>query len=47
MSQDLNTVVSHAEDDVSVLKRAISEGDNETVEQLLDNGKYSFHFHST
>ncbi|XP_042352854.1 ankyrin repeat, SAM and basic leucine zipper domain-containing protein 1 [Plectropomus leopardus] len=28
----------HAQDDVSRLKRAISKGDVETVEQLLDNG---------
>lgn len=44
MSQDLDAVALHGDDDVSVLKRAISKGDNETVEQLLDNGKYSLHF---
>lgn len=32
----------HAEDNVSVLKKAISRGDTETVEKLLDNGKYNF-----
>lgn len=47
MSQNLNAVASHGEDDVSMLKRAISEGDNVTVEQLLDNGKYSLRFHLT
>ncbi|XP_051237869.1 ankyrin repeat, SAM and basic leucine zipper domain-containing protein 1 [Dicentrarchus labrax] len=36
--KDPDAFVSHAEDNVSVLKRAISKGDIETVEQLLDNG---------
>ena len=40
LSQDLDTVVPHAEDNVSVFKRAINEGDTDAVEQLLDNGKY-------
>ncbi|XP_071315217.1 ankyrin repeat, SAM and basic leucine zipper domain-containing protein 1 isoform X2 [Trachinotus anak] len=34
----LDAVVPHAEDNVSMLKRAISYGDTGTVEQLLDNG---------
>ncbi|CAJ1056089.1 ankyrin repeat%2C SAM and basic leucine zipper domain-containing protein 1 [Xyrichtys novacula] len=34
----LDAVVPQAEDNVSVLKRAISAGDIDTVEQLLDNG---------
>ncbi|XP_040895114.1 ankyrin repeat, SAM and basic leucine zipper domain-containing protein 1 [Toxotes jaculatrix] len=33
-----NAVVPHAGDNISVLKKAISEGDTATVEQLLDNG---------
>uniref|UniRef100_A0A8D3B920 Ankyrin repeat, SAM and basic leucine zipper domain containing 1 n=1 Tax=Scophthalmus maximus TaxID=52904 RepID=A0A8D3B920_SCOMX len=36
--EDLDTAVPHAEDNVSVLKKAISRGDTETVEKLLDNG---------
>ncbi|XP_039988804.1 ankyrin repeat, SAM and basic leucine zipper domain-containing protein 1 [Xiphias gladius] len=36
--KDLDAVVPHAEDNVSVLKKAISTGDTGTVEQLLDNG---------
>ncbi|KAF0040385.1 hypothetical protein F2P81_006283 [Scophthalmus maximus] len=40
--EDLDTAVPHAEDNVSVLKKAISRGDTETVEKLLDNGKYNF-----
>ncbi|XP_026220642.1 ankyrin repeat, SAM and basic leucine zipper domain-containing protein 1 isoform X2 [Anabas testudineus] len=36
--KDLDAVVSHTEDDVSLLKRAISKGDIGTVEQLLDKG---------
>ncbi|XP_058500679.1 ankyrin repeat, SAM and basic leucine zipper domain-containing protein 1 [Solea solea] len=36
--KDLNSAVPHDEDNVSVLKRAIREGDVGTVEKLLDNG---------
>ncbi|KAM9352313.1 ankyrin repeat, SAM and basic leucine zipper domain-containing protein 1 [Symphorus nematophorus] len=36
--KDLEAVLPNAEDDVSMLKRAISSGDIGTVEQLLDNG---------
>ncbi|XP_070686549.1 ankyrin repeat, SAM and basic leucine zipper domain-containing protein 1 [Pempheris klunzingeri] len=36
--KSLDAVVPHAEDNVSILKKAISKGDMETVEQLLDNG---------
>lgn len=42
-SQDVDAVVPHEEDSVLVLKRAISKGDTGTVEQLLDDGKYSLH----
>ncbi|XP_041795717.1 ankyrin repeat, SAM and basic leucine zipper domain-containing protein 1 [Chelmon rostratus] len=36
--KDLNAVSPHAEDDVSMLKTAICQGDIRTVERLLDNG---------
>uniref|UniRef100_UPI0037E70145 ankyrin repeat, SAM and basic leucine zipper domain-containing protein 1 n=1 Tax=Semicossyphus pulcher TaxID=241346 RepID=UPI0037E70145 len=35
---NLDAVEPHAEDNVSLLKRAISKGDKGAVEQLLDNG---------
>ncbi|XP_036963127.1 ankyrin repeat, SAM and basic leucine zipper domain-containing protein 1 [Acanthopagrus latus] len=37
-TKDLDAAAPHAEDDVSIMKRAISRGDVGTVEQLLDNG---------
>ncbi|KAM9754645.1 ankyrin repeat, SAM and basic leucine zipper domain-containing protein 1 [Menidia menidia] len=37
-TKDLDTVVLRAEDDVSVLQRAINEGDIDAVGQLLENG---------
>ncbi|XP_070763358.1 ankyrin repeat, SAM and basic leucine zipper domain-containing protein 1 [Enoplosus armatus] len=36
--EGLDAVATHAEDNVSMLKRAINEGDIGAVEQLLDNG---------
>nr|XP_046251021.1 ankyrin repeat, SAM and basic leucine zipper domain-containing protein 1 [Scatophagus argus] len=36
--KDLDAAAPYAEDNVSMLKRAISKGDIGTVEQLLDNG---------
>lgn len=44
LSQDSDAVAPVGEDDVPMLKRAITKGDNETIEQLLDKGKYSLHF---
>uniref|UniRef100_A0A671W1C4 Ankyrin repeat, SAM and basic leucine zipper domain containing 1 n=1 Tax=Sparus aurata TaxID=8175 RepID=A0A671W1C4_SPAAU len=38
IAKDLDAAAPHTEDDVSIMKRAISRGDVETVEQLLDNG---------
>uniref|UniRef100_A0A3Q3W3M9 Ankyrin repeat, SAM and basic leucine zipper domain-containing protein 1 n=1 Tax=Mola mola TaxID=94237 RepID=A0A3Q3W3M9_MOLML len=35
---DQDAVAPHGQDDVLLLKRAISNGDTETVERLLDNG---------
>ncbi|XP_037624039.1 ankyrin repeat, SAM and basic leucine zipper domain-containing protein 1 [Sebastes umbrosus] len=37
-NKDQDAVVPHTQDDVSLLKRAISKGDTGTVQQLLDNG---------
>ena len=37
----MDAAAPHADDNVSVLKKAISKGDTETLEKLLDNGKYS------
>ncbi|XP_047453236.1 ankyrin repeat, SAM and basic leucine zipper domain-containing protein 1 [Mugil cephalus] len=37
-NKDSDAVVPHAEDNVSLLKRAINEGDTGTVERLLDSG---------
>ncbi|KAI3370986.1 hypothetical protein L3Q82_023635, partial [Scortum barcoo] len=45
--QNLDAVEPHADDNVSMLKRAISKGDIETVEKLLDNGEYLLHFFSS
>lgn len=41
MLQDLD---ASGEDDVVTLKRAITNGDIETVKQLLDKGVNSLHF---
>lgn len=43
MLQDLDAVAS-GKDDVVLLKEAITNGDIETVEQLLDKGINSLHF---
>lgn len=42
MLQDLDAV-ARGEDDVVTLKRAITNGDTETVKQLLDKGVNSLH----
>lgn len=39
-TQDLEAVAPPGDDTVSVLKRAINEGDTVTVEKLLDDGKF-------
>lgn len=36
----LQNLISHVEDNVFMLKKAISKGDIKTVEKLLDNGEY-------
>ncbi|XP_035011810.1 ankyrin repeat, SAM and basic leucine zipper domain-containing protein 1 [Hippoglossus stenolepis] len=36
--KDMDAAAPHADDNVSVLKKAISKGDTETLEKLLDNG---------
>lgn len=42
--QELDAVQQQGEDSVSFLKKAISNGDTDTVKQLLDNGKDLLHF---
>lgn len=42
--QELDAVQQQGEDSVSALKKAISNGDTDTVKQLLDNGKHLLHF---
>lgn len=40
----IQDAVASGDDDVVTLKRAITNGDIETVKQLLDKGLHSLHF---
>lgn len=42
--QELDAVQQQGEDSVSALKKAINNGDTDTVKQLLDNGKHFIFF---